>query len=241
MVRDMLPADAGWAAELMDQRRQVYASYSPVFWRPAKDATGPHAAYLSTLIGTENYLSLRTEHGFLLGQIGPAKTFVDDFAVSEPSRWTTDGSALVLAAARRLADAGRDSTMLVVTAHADDAKVGMLRDLSLSLVEQWWVQAVEPAGQPVTPGRVRRPGFTGLFGSAPPVYDPGGPVLHVDRAEDDADLATMEREAASIGAVLLVLPAKPGTDRASDLQRRGWTVASDWYQGRPAAPAVDSG
>jgi hypothetical protein len=235
MVRDMVPADAGWAAELMNQRRQVYASYSPVFWRPARDATGPHAAYLSTHIGSANWLSLRTDHGFLLGRIGPAKTFVDDFAVSEPGRWSTDGSALVLAAAQRLADGGRDRIMLVVTAHADTAKVSMLRDLSLSLVEQWWVHEVEPTGQPAEHGQVQRPGFAGFFGSAPPVYDPGGPVLHVDRAQDGVDLATMEREAASMGAVLLVLPATPGTGRAGELQRRGWTVASDWYQGRPVS------
>jgi hypothetical protein len=237
MVRDMLPSDAGWAAELMSQRRQVYASYSPVFWRPARDATGPHAAYLSTLIGSANYLSLRTDHGFMLGQVRPEKTFVDDFAVSEPGRWSTDGSALVLAAAQRLADAGRDRTMLVVTAHADDAKAGMLRNLSMSLTEQWWVREVEPTGEPVKHGRMQRPGFAGYFGSAPPVYDPGGPVLHVDRAHDGVDLAAMEREAASIGAVLLVLPTAPGADRVRELQRRGWTVASDWYQGRPSQTA----
>jgi hypothetical protein len=236
MVRDMMPADAGWAAELMNQRRQVYASYSPVFWRPARNATGPHAAYLSTFIGSENCLSLRTDHGFMLGQIRPAKTFVDDFAVTEPDRWSTDGSALVLAAAQRLADAGRDCSMLVVTAHADDAKVPMLRDLSLSLVEQWWVREVEaePTGEPIEHGQVQRPGFAGFFGSAPPVYDPGGPVLHVNRAQDDVDLATMELEAASMGAVLLVLPTAPGAGRIGELQRRGWTVASDWYQGRPS-------
>jgi hypothetical protein len=236
----MVPADAGWAAELMHRRRQVYASYSPVFWRPARDATGPHAAYLSTQIGTANWLSLRTEHGFLLGRIDPAKTLVDDFAVSEPGRWSTDGSALVLAAARRLADAGRDHLMLVVTAHADAAKVSMLRELSLSLVEQWWVRAVEPAGEPAEHGRVRRPGFAGFLGSAPPVYDPGGPVLHVDRAEDGVELATLEREAAAMGAVLVVLPAAPGTGLAGDLHGRGWTVASDWYQGRPALTGIRS-
>jgi hypothetical protein len=230
----MLPADAGWAAELMDQRRQVYATYSPVFWRPAKDATGSHAKYLSTLIGSENCLSLRTDHGFMLGQIGPTETSLDDFAVSEPSRWSADGPALVMAAAQRLADAGRDTTMRVVTAHADQAKVGMLRGLSLSLVEQWWVREVEAAGDPIERGRVNGPRFSGILWTAPPVYDPGGLVLHVDRTQDDVDLATMEREAAAVGAVLLVLPTTPDADRVGKLQGRGWKVASDWYLGRPS-------
>lgn len=230
----MLPADAGWAAALMNQRRQVHATYSPVFWRPARDATGLHAKYLSTLIASDSYLSLRTDDGFVLGQIQPAETLVDDFAVSQPGSWSADGNALVLAAAQRLADAGRDGTLRVVTAHADDAKVAMLRSLSLSLVQQWWVREVKPAGEPIDHGQVQGPGFAGFFGSAPPVYDPGGPVLHVDRAQDDADLATIEVEAAAMGAVLLVLPTTPGADRVGELQRRGWTIASDWYLGRPS-------
>jgi hypothetical protein len=233
----MLPADASWAAELMEQRRQVYAAYSPVFWRPARDAAGPHAAYLSKLIGSENYLSLRSDHGFMIGRIGPARTSFDDFAVGEPSRWSTDGAALVLAAAARLAEAGRDGSMLIVTAHADAAKVSMLRRLSLSLVQQWWVHEVHPAGQSIEHGQVHGPGFTGTLGNAPGVYDPGGPVLQVDQAHDDVELAAIEREAASAGAVLVVLPTAPDAGRVGELQSRGWTIASDWYLGRPAEPA----
>jgi hypothetical protein len=174
-IREMLPADAGWAAALMDQRRQVYAAYSPVFWRPARDVTAMHAKYLSKLIASDNYLSLRTDDGFMLGRIQPTETQIDDFAVTEPGRWNADGTALM-----------------------------------------------------------QGPGFTGSFGSAPAVYDPGGPVLHVDHAQDDADLASMEEEAVSMGAVLLVLPTTPGADRVGELLRRGWTVASDWYLGRPS-------
>lgn len=222
-----MAADAGWAAALMNQRRQVYANYSPVFWRPAKDAAGQHAKYLSTLIASDNCLSLRTDDGFMPGQIRPAETLVDDFAVSEPGSWSADGTALVLAAGQRLADAGRDCTMRVVTAHADDAKVAMLRSPSLRLAQQWWVREVKPAGEPIGHGQVHGPGFAGFSGSAPGVYDPGGPVLHVDRAHDDADLAAIEAEAASVGAVLLVLPTTPGADRVGALQARGWTVASD--------------
>jgi hypothetical protein len=233
-IREMLPADAGWAAALMDQRRQVYATYSPVFWRPARDVTAMHAKYLSKLIASDNYLSLRTDDGFMLGRIQPTETQIDDFAVTEPGRWNADGTALMLAAAQRLAEAGRDRTLRVVTAHADDAKVAMLRNVSLSLVQQWWVRELKPAGEPVGHGQVQGPGFTGSFGSAPAVYDPGGPVLHVDHAQDDADLASMEEEAVSMGAVLLVLPTTPGADRVGELLRRGWTVASDWYLGRPS-------
>ena len=77
-------------------------------------------------------------------------------------------------------------------------------------------------------------GFAGRLVAAPPVYDTGGPVLDVSDLADDADLAVVAREAAGLGTVLLVLPAVPGSrwsDRVADLP--GWTVASDWYLGRP--------
>jgi hypothetical protein len=135
---------------------------------------------------------------------------------------------------RRLA-AGGISAVRVVTAHADDAKSGMLARLSLSVTEQWWVRAVVPAGQPSAAGRISGPGFSGVLAPAPPVYDPGGPVFHADRAAPAA-AEEIERTAAANGAVLAVFPAAPGTDRASELHARGWHVASDWYTGWPVAP-----
>lgn len=38
-VRSLEPADAPWAADLMEDRRQLYARYSPVFWHPASGIT----------------------------------------------------------------------------------------------------------------------------------------------------------------------------------------------------------
>jgi hypothetical protein len=72
-----------------------------------------------------------------------------------------------------------------------------------------------------------------LFGSAPPVYDPGGPVLLADDVADGMDAASLEAEAIRLGAVLLVVPVAPGTARARELSGPGWQVGSDWYVGRP--------
>jgi hypothetical protein len=77
-------------------------------------------------------------------------------------------------------------------------------------------------------------GFSGLLGPAPPVYDPGSPVLLLSNLAGDAGLAGVEREAAGMGAVLLIVPAAPASARAAAIARSpGWTVASDWYLGRP--------
>lgn len=72
-----------------------------------------------------------------------------------------------------------------------------------------------------------------MFGPAPPVYDPGGPVLLADRVAAGADLAVLTAGAVRLGAVLLVVPADPGSARARELAGRGARVASDWYLGQP--------
>lgn len=111
----------------------------------------------------------------------------------------------------------------------------MLRNLSLQLVEQWWVKPIRPAGLVATMGRVSGTGFAGTLGSPPPVYEPGGAVLLTERIDRGADLAVLERAAAGLGAVLAVVPAAPGSDHDVRLERRQWTVASQWYVGQPQA------
>jgi GNAT superfamily N-acetyltransferase len=242
----MTSGDAAWAAGLMERRRQVYAAYSPVFWRPRPGVTGLHTRFLGRQIGSPGYLALRTGHGFLIGQRRGQEGFVDDFAVDEPASWDGDGAALLLAAWRRWAADGLEAVR-VVTAHADEDKCAMLAALTLELAEQWWVRELSPGehesqgGQVATPGPVTGTGFSGLLGPAPPVYDPGGPVLLVAELAAGADLAGadlagVEREAAGMGAVLLIVPAAPASARAAAIARRpGWSVASDWYLGRPGA------
>jgi hypothetical protein len=234
-VRELTADDAAWAAELMEQRRQAYARYSPVFWRPAQGVTGLHERFLRRQIASPANVALRTEHGFIIGQRRGQEGFVDDFAIDEAGSWDGDGAGLLLATWHRWQTAGGADAVRVVTAHADEEKSGMLGRLSLELAAQWWVREIQPAGQARPAGQVGGAGFSGLLGPAPPVYDPGGPVLHVDDLDDDADLTAVERESAMMGAVLLIVPAVPGSARAERLSRPGWSVASDWYLGRPAA------
>jgi hypothetical protein len=237
-VRELSPDDAVWAAELMGRRRQEYARYSPVFWRPAQDAVGLHARSLARQILGNTNIALRTGRGFIICQRRPAEGLVDDFAVENAGIWGDDGAALLLAVADRLRAVGQVIAIRVVTAHADQPKVKMLQGLSLHLAEQWWVRELQPEfAQTTAPGRVERPGFSGIFGPGPPVYDPGGPVLLADRVDEDTEIAVVEREATALGAVLAVIPASPGTVRASELPRHGWSVASDWYLGWPLAAA----
>ena len=228
----MRAQDAEWAAGLLEHKRAEYARYSPVFWRPAEGTRTLHAGFLRRQILSAATVALRTPDGFIICERRPPEGFVDDFTLTSPRRWQEDGAALLLAAAERVAADGI-STLRVVTAHDDKPKSALLRALALSLVEQWWVHELLPAGPPAPPGRVTGPGFSALLTQAPPVYAPGGPVFHADTVEDPAAISVITHEATERGAVLAVISAAPNSALAAELQRKGWVVASDWYTGRP--------
>ncbi len=224
--------DISWAAELMDNRRKDYARYSPVFWRPRSGITSRHAGFLHHQAQTPSNVGLRTDHGFIIAQQRQDEGFVDDFAVDAEGTWAATGRELLHGAWNQLVVRGV-TVMRVVTAKADQAKVEMLVGGGLRLAEQWWVKPLETTGPGAAPGRTSGTSFSGILGPAPPVYDPGGPVLLADRVTDDVDLTVLEREAAAMGAVLAVVPTKPAAEREQQLHQRSWTVASQWYVGRP--------
>lgn len=186
---------------------------------------GLHTRFLARQIRADGNVALRTERGFIICQGRPSEGFVDDFAVERAGLWDADGAALLLALADRLSAKAGVTSVRVVTAHADQPKVSMLQNLSLRLTEQWWVRELRPASSRSTPdGRVEGRGFSGIFGTAPPTYDPGGPVLLADRVAEDTEIAVVEREAAALGAVLAIIPATSGT--AARVNYRGTAGAS---------------
>lgn len=236
VVTEMRPQDAAWAAGLLELKRNEYARYSPVFWRPAEGARTVHEPFLRRLIASETTVALRTRDGFIICERRPRDGFVDDFTLAPPRKWGEDGAALLLAVAERLAVDGI-GTLQVVIADADQPKSALLRDLSLSLTGKWWVHELLPAGAPQPPGRVSGPGFSGLLTQAPPVYAPGGPVFLADKPEEPAAIKAVMDGATEAGAVLAVIPAAANTALAAELPRRGWTVASAWYAGWPLRSA----
>jgi len=94
---------------LADDRRRQYASYQPVFWRPAPDAAARQRIYLDSLIADVTVITLvaicdQTFVGFVIGHLVPAPAVydpggptctVDDFTVDHPESWATVGVDLL--------------------------------------------------------------------------------------------------------------------------------------------------
>lgn len=158
-LRDALAADAGPMAALAAIRREQYASYQPIFWRPAVGALDRHRAYLASLIENDKVITLVCEEageltGFLIATLtgappvydpGGATCQIDDFMVVSPTRWPTTGAVLLRAA---LAEAGRRGAIqaVVVTGHLDLPKRELLRACGLEPASEWWVTP-QPLGQ----------------------------------------------------------------------------------------------
>jgi hypothetical protein len=159
-VRTAAAADVAAMAALAEMRREQYAHYQPVFWRPAADALDKHRPYLARLVDDDQVITLVSDEageltGFLIATLtgapgvydpGGQTCQIDDFIVVSPDRWLATGTRLLRAG---LAEAGRRGAVqvVVVTAHLDEPKRQALRACGLEPASEWWVT---PQGLPKT-------------------------------------------------------------------------------------------
>ena len=233
----MAGADFAWAAGLMERRRQVYATFAPVFWRPAHGVQQAHADFLRSRVEAGAAVGLRSDEGFVVAALVGGRYDVDDFAVEPDGRWPTAGRALLEA----VMDSGAlpaGAGIRVVTARRDTEKRQLLQACGLTVGSRWWVKELRPAS-PAAVGAVREVDLgttTGLFVPAPPVYDPGGPVCLLGDVGPAAAVAAADR-AGELGAVLAVVtrtgaevpPAEPA------LAAAGFDDVSEFFEGRITA------
>jgi GNAT superfamily N-acetyltransferase len=151
-IRVAAQTDVPAITVLADTRRERYAQYQPLFWRPAAAAPEKHRAYLGRLVASEKVITLVSEEdgrltGFLIASLKPAPPVydpgglscdIDDFVVTPAANWPTTGVELLRAA---LAEAGRRGAVqaVVVTAHLDEPKRQALRACGLEIASEWWV------------------------------------------------------------------------------------------------------
>ncbi len=139
-------------ATLASMRREQYARYQPVYWRPAADAQEKQRPYFAKLVAHDEVICLVSEEagqvtGFLIAMLtaapgvydpGGLTCQIDDFVVVTAARWPTTGVQLLRAG---LAEAARRGAIqaVVVTGHLDQPKREALRACGLDIASEWWV------------------------------------------------------------------------------------------------------
>ena len=230
-VRPLVPDDLDWVVGLTRARRDALAPQAPRFWRPAADAVEQHRAFLARLVDDPATLTLRTDHGYLMALGDERRRVVDDMAVDAGS-WADEGVALLQA----VLDAA--ATVRFVAPVAETERAEAADAVGLRLAETWWhrdlpLVQVRGEGDRV---ELSTPGARGRLVPAPPVYDPGGPVLLVLDVETAAALDAIEAEAAERGATVSVVSQRP-----DDLMRElllvgaGHTRTTSFYESVPGS------
>ena len=226
-MRPLTLDDLDWVVEVTRRRREALAAYAPLFWRPASDATERHRAFLAHLVAGPGSFGLRTEHGYALVVERGDHRLVDDMVVSPDERWADEGVALLGAV---LAVPGR---VRFVAPVAEPARTAAARSLGLDVAETWWHRDL-PDATPVSgaAAEIDVPGATGRLVPAPPVYDPGGPVLLVTRVESPPALAAVEAEAGARGATVSVVSQAPGDGDTAAIARSAGYVETTFFMER---------
>lgn len=225
-LRPLTADDLDWVSDLARRRRTALEPHAPRFWRPAADAHRRHRTFLAHLIEDDATIGLRTGRGFLLALHREGSRFVDDMAMDGDDAWVSDGVALLR---ELLASTPRVRLSAPVPEEARQAaasEVGMVRR------ECWWHRDLRPFPQLMPAehtGRLDVAGARAELVPAPPVYDPGGPVLLVSGILADAAVTDAEREAERRGAAVAVVSTHAGDDRYDRLLTDAGYRRTTWF------------
>jgi hypothetical protein len=197
-VRPLTSADLDWVVDLAGRRAAEREPFAPRFWHRAPGARAIHATFLGGPIENPEISSLRTDNGFAFGMPRPGYVLIDDLAVDDEARWPMDGRQLIRGVA------GPSRVRLVCPA-PEKERTALAVALGLRIAEIWWHRDLEPAHDPAVDLDLSG----GRLVVAPPVYDPGGPVLLATEVRDAEALRLLEEAAAASGARVSVVSQRP--------------------------------
>ncbi|GEP38167.1 hypothetical protein NPS01_18300 [Nocardioides psychrotolerans] len=225
-VRPLTQADLDWAVGLTRVRRDRLEGHAPRFWRAAADATERHRAFLSHLIDDAATLSVRSDHGYLVAMNPGPYLLVDDMVVEPAEQWASEGVAL-------LRHASAFGPLRFVVPGFESERLDAALDLGLEPAEIWWHRDLEPfTGLNVVSEdkSISVEGAAGQLVPAPPVYDPGGPVLLVTSVTSPDALTRVEQSAARRGARVSVVTQPPSDAAlATLLDHAGYTLTTFFF------------
>ncbi len=225
-VRALTAEDLDWAVDELGRRRAALVPYAPVFWRPAEGGRAAHRRFLGPLLDRGG-LGFRTDTGLLVAAPRPGGWTVDDLVVPAGG-WSTTGQELWTAFATRASGSVR-----VVCPVPEPDRAGFARAQGLALAASWWHRDVPSAGRPADGLEPSVDGAESRLVTAPPVYDPGGPVLYLAEVSDAARaLPSAAGEAARLGCPVVVVN-QPAADRAlaEALAASGYRRHCDYFDG----------
>ena len=225
--------DLDWAVHVLGQRRESLVEFAPVFWRPAPDGLARHRAFIDYLLSEGGAEAFRTDTSILIAAPRGEGWLVDDAHVPG-SAWVTGDGPCLWNALDGVAHRAR--VRLVCPTYEED-KAEFALAVGLSLAESWWLLELPNVSGGDAGLQVELAGAEAITVAAPPVYDPGGPVLFLP-AVSDARAALPDAVAAAprLGCPAIVVNHVAGDDAlALALATAGFRRHCDYYIG-----AVDS-
>lgn len=110
------------------------------------------------------------------------------------------------------------------------------KHVGLALVNTWWLVEIDvPQGQPPREDEKvpQVPGALATFAQAPPVYDPGGPMLLLHDVTDTTAVAAALTVARERGCAGMVVDVREGVaDLREPIETAGARAHCHFYEGR---------
>lgn len=224
-------ADLDWVIELLNQRRAPLVEFASVFWRPAADASASHRAFIQYLLTEGGAKGFRTGHAVVIAAPRGEGWLVDDMHVSGSDWVHGDGRALWNA----LDGVAHGAQVRFVCPTYEADRGEFAQAVGLSVIESWWLLEFLNGPTDGEAGvRVDLAGAEGITVAAPPVYDPGGPVLNIPALSGNAPtvLAAAIATAPELGCPAIVVNQVAG-DAALEqaLVGAGLRRHCDYYSG----------
>ena len=231
-ARRLTVRDVDWMVAALARRRAALVPYAPVYWRPAANARQAHRDYLDHLLREGGGIGARTDSAFMIAAPGRFGVTLDD-AVVPDAEWRTSGHEVWYALAAELSGSrGR-----FVCPVPERRRLDFARSRGFELVDSWWHRDVPPDPSADASSGDHQESEVEVASArlveAPPVYDPGGPVLFLSGVTDPyLGLPSARRQAARLGCPVVVVSQTPGEGALADaLARAGFIRHCDFLDG----------
>ena len=228
-ARRLTGADLNWAVERLAERRARLVPFAPRYWRPAPDAARVHRRFLGHVLNNGG-IGYRTQDALMIAAPQHDAGWIIDDAVVQDSDWDAAGRLLWDAIAAVIAD----QQVRFVCPTPEPARARFAGDRGLRLSTSWWHQDLEYLPESTAePSDPRVDGATATVVPAPPIYDPGGPVLFLTNILDPAQALQSARSEATRLNIPILVVEQPNPDRgvAAHLQAEGFHHHCDFFTG----------